>query len=177
VLEQPHDPGRGTWHQPRPPNEKGGHVHRAEAVDVFGGVDALEHRTWIDLLRHRLLRKNAVDVRPRIQRGNQLQQLGLSGAGRQVKRLGAHPGPAEGLRLPPDIQHRRRIVTDENRREARRNTVPCRQRGGLSGDLAFNLRGERFSIENAGRHAPTLRGSAAPRLWWPLWAELSSPPG
>src|SRR5438445_13767649 len=92
-----------------------------------------------------------------------------------MKRLGAHPGPAEGLRLPPDIQHRRRIVTDENRREARRNTVPCRQRGGLSSDLAFNLRGERFSIETAGRNASYASGLRDTSMMGAAWGGIVVP--
>ena len=87
VLEQPHNAGRRARNEARPSNQQRSHVDRAEAVDILRRVDALEHRTRIDVRGHRLLRKNPVDIRARIQIRNERKQFGLGRARRQVKRL------------------------------------------------------------------------------------------
>ena len=136
----------GTWSgsaEEEPPG-----VERVQPVDVLVRVDRGDDARLVDVRRQRELHEDPVDRVVRVQLLEQLEDLALRRRLGQpvVARLDARL--LRGLVLPADVDVRRGIVADEDRRKA---DVGAERRD-VPGDLSADLLRDQFPVDSHSRH-------------------------
>ena len=108
----------------------------------------------------RQLHEDAVDGVVGIELGDELHQLLLASAssGRTCSKLD-HPDLARGLALVAHVDAARRVVADEDDREARRRARRPGQRRDRGGDPLAEAGGDGLAVDDAGTHAGFLADS------------------
>jgi len=144
---------RGAGHEAFKPGRQPPGVDRVETVDVLFGVDAGDHRAFVDMLGQGQLNEDTVDRRIGVELRDQSEQLGLAGAGGQAMLEALHPRRNGRLALRADIDRRCRIVADQHHRQPGPapglREYPCRafrHAGAQPG-------GECFSVDHSCRHS------------------------
>ncbi len=90
-----------------------------DAVDVLARIDRGENLARVEPARQRELNQDPVDGGIGVQLGDQRQQLGLRGGGRQAVIEGADPGLRAGGGLVADVDLRGGIFADQDHRQPR----------------------------------------------------------
>ena len=119
-----------------------------ETVDVLLGIDGAQHLRLVHVLRQRKLHEDAVDRVVGVQLGDEVEDLALGRIRRETVVARLDPGLVRRLVLRADVDVRRGIVADENRREAHGLAI----RPHVLGNLCANLLCERLSVDSNRRH-------------------------
>ena len=93
-----------------------------------------------------------MDIVGHVERGDQLEQVFLRGAGREAIELALHADLFAGLAFVADVNFAARIVADEDRGEAGNDAVVLDEFDDLLGELGANLLSEFFTVEDGGGH-------------------------
>src|ERR1043165_8138256 len=88
-------------------------------VDVLPRIDALKHRLIVNVFWQRQLDKDAVDVLTSVEPIDVIQKLILRHRLVEMNMLRADTDLRSRLHLAPDINRRRRVLTDSNDRQPR----------------------------------------------------------
>ena len=117
LLEQHHHARRSRRQEGRAPEIEAAGARRVEAVDVLSLVDGREHAALVELLRHRQLDEDAVDLVVCVQALEHGEQLVLGRVGGKAFVVARHAGLDRCSVLVPDVDLGSRIVADEDGRE------------------------------------------------------------
>ena len=94
-----------------------------KSVDIFLGIDRLQHRLGIDPLREGELDENSVDLRIVIQFFDEGQKILQSRCFRKGVMKRGHPGLFTRLVFVFDVNLRGFVGSDENGRQPRNNPL------------------------------------------------------
>ena len=119
-----------------------------EAVDVLRRIHRAQNRRLVHVLRERQLHEDPVDGVVGVQLGDELEDLALGRVRREAMVARVDSGLVRRLVLRADVDVRRGIVADEDRREAHRLT----ERAHVLGDLRAHLQRELLPVDPHGRH-------------------------
>ena len=122
VRQQLHHPRRRARHERllAVVRQQSG-VGRRQPIDVLGAVDRLDQRVLVEMAGQRQLQQDAVDPLVGVQRRDQLRQLLLRHVAARLVMERLDPDLRAVLALHPHVDRRRRIPTDQDRREPRRH--------------------------------------------------------
>ena len=127
-------------------------IVRMQPIDVLGGIDGVDDGFRVQRFRQRQLHQDAMHACIAIEPCDQCQQFGSGGIGRQSVLERRHAGPLRLGVLAADIDFAGRIVADQYHCEPGRQAGLALDAGDLAGDADAKLRGNGFSIDDAGRH-------------------------
>src|SRR6185312_7069627 len=131
------------------------HVHRLEAIHVLAGVDAVDQRVLVDVLRQRRLHQDAVDGRIGVELVDQREQFFLRRAARQVVVEGSEADLVAGLALVAHVHRRGGVVAHQHHSEARRGMALRLALGDASANPLQQFLRDAFAVENACAHVDT----------------------
>ena len=129
-------------------------IDRMEGVDVLFGIDRLDNRLVVEMLRQRKLYENAVDILFGVKRLYKAEQLLLGRSGRQSVLLGLEADNLACLFLVINIHSGGGIVADDYNRQARGNIVIIFQLQSLLSDSLLYLCRYLFAVYNLHRMVP-----------------------
>jgi hypothetical protein len=89
-----------------------------EPIGILAGQDALQHRCRVEVVRQRQLHQKGVDLGIAVQLVDERLDLMLGGGGGQAMVVRPDPGLEGVAVLDLDIDLRRRVVPDQQRRQA-----------------------------------------------------------
>ena len=125
VAQQDHAAVWRARTQPRPFQDQAAEVVRMKGVDVLVGMNALGDLVDMDMLGQRQLHENALHHWVGIKAIDEREQFRLRGRGGQVERQRSHADVVGDLALVAHVDHRRRVLTDEDDGEPRRGLARC----------------------------------------------------
>ena len=127
-----------------------GALHRV-AVHILGGGNGLDHALRVDVFGQRHLHQDAVDAGVEVERLNAGQQIRLAQRGIVFLENRVDTGLGAGLDLVAHIHGRRRIVADQDHRQAGSHALGF-ERCGAGGDVGAELAGEGNAVDQLGGH-------------------------
>ena len=148
LREHHHHARRRRGHQERLAEIEEPRVLHVEPVDVLRRIHGAQHRRLVHVLGQRQLHEDPVHCVVGVEVGDELEDLGLGRVGWEAMVARVDPGLVRGLVLRADVDVRRGIVTDQDRRQA--DGLP--ERADVLGDLRPHLEGELFPVDAHGRH-------------------------
>ncbi|MPN34500.1 hypothetical protein SDC9_181994 [bioreactor metagenome] len=122
-----------------------------EAIHVLGGRDGLDDLVVVNVLGQRQLHQDAVDARVVVQRFHAGQQFGLGHRRFVLFQHGMKARFLAGLYLVAHVDLRRLVVTHQNHRQTRRDSLGF-ERSGACSDFGAELSGEGLAIDDLGCH-------------------------
>jgi hypothetical protein len=121
-------------------------VHRVEAIDVLVRPNAADDGIRVDVLRQRHLHQNSMHGRVGVQPVDAREQVFLRRRRGKPDRVARHPCLLARLALGADVDGTRRIITDKDDGEARRDpTLP--QPGYLARDILAHAARDRDAVD------------------------------
>src|SRR3982751_1726061 len=111
-----------------------------KSVDILGRVDRGNYARGIDLRRKWQLDEDPVDPLIRVERPEQIEQLGLASRIAQIVRKTCHAGFRGRAVLRTDINRARRILSNEDGRQPRRPSDVALEVGDARSDLLADRR-------------------------------------
>ena len=123
-----------------------------EAVDVLGGIDAVERARLVEAVRQRALHEDPVHVRIGVEAVDQRIELGLRRRRGQIVMERAHAGLGRLLVLHADVDLRRGIGADKHRREARRPPAVGDELAHALGDALADGCGDGLAVQDLCAH-------------------------
>ncbi len=103
-------------------------VFRAKAIHILDRINSYYDAAFVDVRRKRKLHQDAMDLRIRVQLPDQFEQVAFAGFGGQLVQPICQASLLAGPALIAHINLARRIVANENCRQARANSVALRRR-------------------------------------------------
>ncbi len=135
-----------------------------KTIHVLDRVDGVDDRLFLDVGRQWQLHQDAVHGRVGVEFGNQVQDVGLAGGGRQAMFQGADTGFLGAQQLVAYVDMTGRIVTDQQYREGRYDTLPGQGRD-IHADFFEYPSGNGFAVDIAGEGKGIAHGMRHRRLW------------
>src|SRR3989449_776142 len=118
AREEFDDAGRRGGREPRATDQHETNVDRMETVHILERAHRGDGLVYRNLVGQRLLDQNAVDLRIAVQSADLLEESSLRHIRGEVNRPMGHPHFLGGLAFHLHVELRRRILPDENGREA-----------------------------------------------------------
>ena len=119
-----------------------------EAVHILPRVDRLEHALRVHLRRQRQLHQNAVDFLPRVQAGDQVEELLVRGRRRPFDLFAVEAERLGCFHLAADVDLRGGILPHQNRGQARRDARSL-EIPNLPGEFRLDLVSNLVAVKNA----------------------------
>src|SRR6266481_5940017 len=153
--DEAHDAERGARPQPAAPREQTPLARDREPVDVLCRRDRSNDRVLVERVGERQLHQDTVHVEARVQLFDERHELRRRRIGGQPVPEGAHPERGAAFLLRADVDARRRVVADEDRRETGDDTS-IGERRHPPADLRADPLRHRLAVEDLA-HARHLR--------------------
>ena len=126
-----------------------------QTVHVLGRRDALDDRRFVNLVGQWQLYQDAVESVVRVETGNQVHQIGLPRVGGQLEGLRVHSNLGAGASLVANVDCRRRVISNQHRRQAGLRPAGRQQARHAFGYFSAQVGSDFVAIQYTGGHGQT----------------------